>query len=150
MSHPLSRQDTAPALRPRDCANVLRGALLGNIQDAAEAIGRCAANRDRETLFALPALREEVMTSLDIMRESALALPEADKADMPDVPWARWEAMHFSHAGSAREWRNQVWSVIHELVPTTLQGVSRYRGLLGDGRNTEVSRPRSAPARQAS
>ncbi len=150
MSHPLSRPDAAPVLRPRNCANVLRGALLGNIQDAAEAIERCAASRDRETLFALPALREEVMASLDIMRESVLALPDADKADMSDVPWARWEAMHFSHTGSAREWRNQVWSVIHELVPTTLQGVSRYRGLLCDGRDTEASRPHIAPARQTS
>jgi len=82
--------------------------------------------------------------------ESVLALPDADKADMPDVPWARWEEMHFSHSGPAREWRNQVLSVIQELVPTTLKGVSRYRSLLDDGQDTEASPPRSTAARQAS
>lgn len=150
MSHLVSRPDTAPARRPRHSALVLRGALLGNLQDAAEAIGRCVASRDGETLFVQPALREEMMASLEVMRESVLALPDADKADMPDVPWARWEEMHFSHSGPAREWRNQVLSVIQELVPTTLKGVSRYRSLLGDGQDTEASPPRSTAARQAS
>ncbi|MDD2990739.1 MAG: hypothetical protein PHI64_17490 [Zoogloea sp.] len=150
MSHLLPRPDTTPAHRPRHRAQVLRGALLGNLQDAAEAIGRCVANRDKEALFGPPALREEMMAALEMMRESVLALPDADKADMPDVPWARWEAMHFSHSGPAREWRNQVWSVIQELVPTTLKGVARYRSLLDDGQDTEASRPRSTAARQAS
>ncbi len=144
MSHRISRPDTAPARRPHHSAQVLRGALLGNLQDAAEAIGRRVASRDGETVFAQPALREEMMASLEVMRESVLALPDADKADMPDVPWARWEALHFSHSGPAREWRNQVLSVIQELVPTTLQGVSRYRRLMDDGQDTEASRPHTA------
>lgn len=148
MPHTLSRPDAVPVLRPRNCANVLRGALLGNLQDAAEAIGRIVSSRDRESLFTQPALREEMLATLDLMRESVLALPDADKADMPDVPWARWEAMHFSHSGPAREWRNQLWSVIHELVPTTLLGVSRYRSLLGDGRDAEASRPSNTPIRK--
>lgn len=144
MSHRISRLDTASARRPRHSAQVLRGALLGNLQDAAEAIGRRVASRDGESMLSQPALREEMMASLEVMRESVLALPDADKADMPDVPWARWEAMHFSHSGPAREWRNQVLSVIQELVPTTLQGVSRYRRLMDDGQDTEASRPHTA------
>jgi len=73
MSHLLPRPDTASARRPRHSAQVLRGALLGNLQDAAEAIGRCVASRDGETLFVQPALREEMMASLEVMRERGSA-----------------------------------------------------------------------------
>lgn len=148
MSSPLPRRDAASAARSRDCANVLRGALLGNLQDAAEVIERCVADcDDRETVFALPAAREEVMAALELIRESVLALPAADKADMPDVPWAAWEAIRFSHSGPAWEWRKHVWSIIHELVPVTLQGVSRYRKLLCEGQGAGSRRPpRRIPA----
>lgn len=135
MSTPVLDPASASTLRQRSCAGVLRCALLGNLQDAAEAIGRCVAGHDRDTVLALPALREEIMASLEVMRESVMALPEADKADMPDVPWAAWEGMRLVVGGSAREWRDQVWTVIHELVPTTLQGVTRHLGLL-NGRPT--------------
>jgi len=132
MSTPVLDPASASTLRQRSCAGVLRCALLGNLQDAAEAIGRCVAGHDRDTVLALPALREEIMTSLEVMRESVMALPEADKADMPDVPWAAWEGLRLVVGGSAREWRDQVWTVIHELVPTTLHGVTRHLGLLKD------------------
>ena len=148
MSTLIPTPESESALRRRSCACVLRGALLGNLQDAAEAIGRCVVGHDRDTVFAQPALREEMMASLEVMRESVLALPDADKADMPNVPWAEWEGLRFVDGRSAREWRDQVWTAIHELVPTTLQQVSGHISQFNDGPAARArNEPKPAPVR---
>jgi uncharacterized protein with HEPN domain len=105
---------------------VLREVLLGNLQDSAEAIERCTAGRDIRAVFALPALRDELMESLALMSDSARSLAADDRACMPGVDWATWDALSLQQASTAREWRERVWAIIQVLVPVTRREVSRY------------------------
>lgn len=109
---------------------VLRSALLGNLHDAGVAIVRCAAGRDRESLFASPSLHEKIVECLEVMRVSARDMPEADKEEMENVDWRAWETLNTAAVGSPRQGRERLWQIITELVPTTLVEVRRYRRAL--------------------
>lgn len=111
---------------------VLREVLLGNLQDSAEAIERCTAGRDMRSVFALPALRDELTESLALMSDSARSLAAEDRACMPGVDWSAWEALSLQQASTAREWRERVWATIQVLVPATRREVSRYLGRLAE------------------
>lgn len=115
---------------------VLRKVLLGNLQDAAEAIERCTAGRDMRSVFAFPALRTELLDGLALMADSARALAVEDKACMPAVDWSAWDTLNLLQAGPAREWRERVWGAIQVLVPATRREVSRYLIRLADAESS--------------
>ncbi|NML24381.1 ribonuclease HepT family protein [Zoogloea dura] len=127
-THP---QQALPSPAPL-CNRVLREVLLGNLQDAAEAIERCTDGRDMRSVFAFPALRNELLEGLTLMGESARALAAEDKACMPAVDWPAWDALSLLPAGPIREWRERLWDTIQVLVPQTRREVSRYLGRLTD------------------
>ena len=97
---------TRPSHPPASSAllrnRVLRKVLLGNLQDAAEAIERCTDGRDMRAVFALPALRNELLESLALMADSARGLGAEDRACMPAVDWAAWDTLDLLQAGPAR------------------------------------------------
>jgi hypothetical protein len=114
---------------------VLRAALLGNLHDAGEAIALSAAGHDKETLFALPGLREQLVEHLEAMRDNARGMPLADRLAMPGIDWHAWANLQISHYGSPVEWRERLWQVITILLPQTLIEIRRYQrlGLPADG-----------------
>lgn len=129
---PASRRSGASSSYPQVGTAVLRSALLGNLHDAGVAIVRCAAGRDRDTLFASPSLREKIVECLEVMRVSARDMPEADKEEMEGIDWHTWETLNTASVGSPRHGRERLWQIIVDLVPTTLVEVRRYRrGLPG-------------------
>ena len=127
---------TRPSHPPASSAllrnRVLRKVLLGNLQDAAEAIERCTDGRDMRAVFALPALRNELLESLALMADSARGLGTEDRACMPEVDWAAWDTLDLLQAGPARAWRDRVWGTIQVLVPATRREVSRHLGRLAE------------------
>lgn len=130
MSDQRPHRRRSPSAPRRLGESVLRGALLGNFHDAGVAITRCAAGRDKETLFAYPALREKVLECLEVMRNSARDMPTEDKAEMSAIDWAAWETLDVSLSGSSRDWRDRLWSVIDQDLAATLLEARRYRGSL--------------------
>ncbi len=114
------------------CNRVLREVLLGHLQDSAEAIERSTLGRDMRAVFALPALRDELMEGLALMSDSARSLTAEDRACMTGVDWSAWDSLSLQQAGPAREWRERVWHTIQVLVPATRREVSRYLGRLAE------------------
>ncbi|KAB2970675.1 hypothetical protein [Zoogloea sp.] len=127
-THPQHNISSPAPLRNR----IVRKVLLGNLQDAAEAIERCTDGRDMRSVFAFPALRDELVEGLALMGDSARALAAEDRACMPAVDWRAWDALSLLQAGPAREWRARMWEAMRVLVPATRREVSRYLGRLAE------------------
>lgn len=134
-----SRELPAPApRRPRRRrtlgAAVLCGALLGNLLDEGAillddlASGELAGGEDgRRLVLASSGRFEQIIERLSAMRDSARAMPAEQRAAMPRIDWQAWESLPLHSAVPRREWRDQLWQVVTELVPATVEAVRHYQ-----------------------
>lgn len=114
--------------RPTLGAAVLCGALLGNLLDDGASLLGDLSDGDPRALFASRGNLERVLERLAAMRENALAMPADQRRAMPGIDWQAWENLPLrSASGPTREWREQLWQLVVELVPATVNEARRYQ-----------------------
>ena len=107
---------------------MLCGALLGNLLDDGASLLGDLSDGDPRALFASRGNLERVLERLAAMRENALAMPADQRSAMPGIDWQAWENLPlWSASGPTREWREQLWQLVVELVPATVNEARRYQ-----------------------
>ncbi|NMG65104.1 hypothetical protein GPA19_09100 [Azoarcus indigens] len=108
-------------------AALWRAGLLGNLHDAAVAIGLCIQGWEPEGFFASHMARRKAMQCLRTVVASAIDLPVEVKNAMPRIDWEAIEALKPHLRIRRDEDREQVWEALQNQVPAMLVELSRYR-----------------------
>lgn len=104
--------------------------LLANFFDAGWSIQVLLGDMDRAQYEASRLARPEIERHLRTMADSARALPEAVRAQMPKVDWSAWAALTDELPPHSEAARARVWTVLSTWLPPAGAELRRYRARL--------------------
>lgn len=102
-------------------------AILSNFYDACRAVRILIGDMNREEYFGSILTRREIEKHLINIVESAKALPEATRVQMPKIPWKDWASLGPELSCSTLEKQDAVWEALSEWLPTTGHYLNQYR-----------------------
>lgn len=119
-------------------AAVLCGALLGNLLDegaillgdlgeARAGVQHPGGEAERRLVLGSSGRLAQILERLEAMRDSARAMPAEQRAAMPRIDWQAWESLPLRSGGPGWVWHDQLWRVVTELVPATVEAARHYQ-----------------------
>lgn len=127
----MSTPGNAPAPPPGDTMQrMVVASLLANFFDAGGAIQVLLGDMDRRQYEASRLARPEIERHLRTMADSAAALPEDVRAQMPRVLWADWAGLAALLPPRDEATRMRLWQVLSEWLPPAGAALRRYRARL--------------------
>ena len=104
--------------------------LLANFFDAGWSIQVLLGDMDRAQYEASRLARPEIERHLKTMADSARALPEDVRAQMPKVDWSAWAALTDGLPPHSEAARARVWTVLSTWLPPAGAELRWYRARL--------------------
>ncbi len=104
--------------------------LLANFFEAGGSIQVLLGDMDRAQYEASRLARPEIERHLKTMADSAQALPDEVRAQMPKVDWPAWAALATLVPPCDEAARAQVWTVLSRWLPPAGLELRRYRARL--------------------
>ncbi|WP_424192062.1 hypothetical protein ACMYR3_11345 [Ampullimonas aquatilis] len=111
---------------------LLTAALLNNFFDAGWAIQVLVGDMDMPQFLSSRLARPEMEKHLQVMVDSAKALPEPVCELMPKVDWASWAELDGAIGSPLPEQQTRVWEAIDQWLPPTGHYLNQYRARMSE------------------
>lgn len=107
---------------------IATSALLALIEQAGMAVVTLAEGLEEAELRRSRLTRAELLRQLRVLAASAMAVPAAARADMPELDWDGWRALSLRlQADHGEDVDEALWFAVSSLVPATLLWLRVYR-----------------------
>ncbi|WP_018412278.1 ribonuclease HepT family protein [Methyloversatilis thermotolerans] len=106
---------------------MLTAALLANFFEAGWSVQVLLGDMDRSQYLSSRLARPQIEKHLRTMAETAGALPEEIRRQMPNVDWASWAALASALPPNNAARMDRVWTAITEWLPPTGLAMRQYR-----------------------
>lgn len=102
-------------------------AVLCNFYEACRAVRILIGDMDKEAYFGSILTRKEIEKQLITIVESAKALPESARMQLPKIPWEDWAGLGPELGCSTLAKQDAVWEALSDWLPTTGHYLNQYR-----------------------
>lgn len=107
---------------------IATSALLALIEQSGMAVATLAEGLEEAELRRSRLTRAELLRQLRVLAASAMAVPAAARADMPELDWDGWRSLALRlQADHGEDVDEALWFAVSSLVPATLLWLRVYR-----------------------